>query len=564
MSTFSRDEARGHDHDRDREHQEPQHSVSGATPGKRTLTQGLTAPQHHRLHPAGRGPVELPDGLRGDSPERAAPATEGGFGAEPAAPAAASPGATLASDGGAALAPDVRAPLERGFGRDLGGVRVHTGAAAAASTQELGASAYAAGDHIAFAPGQFAPDTHAGQWLLAHEVAHTVQQGGADGLQLKSLEVGSDSDPSESAADAAADRIMQGDTGVAASLSASGPAVRRKLSAPLPGPRVMGISPRLEASGHVQVQRKVAGTLVNVARTTFERDMSIQLVPASEGIISVAGSGLWAVGRKGFFQMAGGSSFDFSARWLYELSPAGALTLTRTESGISAGEQTEGTSLDLTVAELADAVTMTFLPGASPIAGRKFGVEAGGKGATVGTDVEVGGDTGAARSAVTARLRFLGVHEATSEKGGDTTTNIGNNSNNTVNVFNNPPTAKDKIVVDERSLTVFFAQEEATEDPVAERAVIKWAQRLFRTPAEDAIRSGRLKVTIRGYASTTGKGDTNDRISAARSRWVWGILHNALDLGGARPLFVGERLAKTADEVPAPEERKVDIYIVGE
>lgn len=80
---------------------------------------------------------------------------------------------------GQPLAPAARGFLETRLGRDLGHVSVHTDAASAASAQALNARAYTLGSHIAFAPGQYRPDTPAGRKLLAHEVAHTLQQ--ADG-----------------------------------------------------------------------------------------------------------------------------------------------------------------------------------------------------------------------------------------------------------------------------------------------------------------------------------------------------------------------------------------------
>jgi hypothetical protein len=59
---------------------------------------------------------------------------------------------------------------------DLSGVRIHTDAAAAASARELHARAYTVGNHIAFDSQAYSPDTRDGRLLLAHELAHTVQQ----------------------------------------------------------------------------------------------------------------------------------------------------------------------------------------------------------------------------------------------------------------------------------------------------------------------------------------------------------------------------------------------------
>lgn len=60
-------------------------------------------------------------------------------------------------------------------GVDLSGVRIHTGAEAGRSAAALRASAYTAGSDIVFAPGRFAPDTASGRHVLAHEIAHVIQ-----------------------------------------------------------------------------------------------------------------------------------------------------------------------------------------------------------------------------------------------------------------------------------------------------------------------------------------------------------------------------------------------------
>ena len=78
---------------------------------------------------------------------------------------------------GRPLAPGVRAAMESQFGRDLSHIRVHTGELAATSAQAIGSRAYTLGSHIVFNSGEYRPQTSAGRWLLAHELAHTMQQG---------------------------------------------------------------------------------------------------------------------------------------------------------------------------------------------------------------------------------------------------------------------------------------------------------------------------------------------------------------------------------------------------
>lgn len=72
-----------------------------------------------------------------------------------------------------------RASFEARFQRDFGGVRVHKDGEAAQLSHSLGARAFTVGHDVYFGRGAFAPGTSAGDWLLAHELTHTVQQGAA-------------------------------------------------------------------------------------------------------------------------------------------------------------------------------------------------------------------------------------------------------------------------------------------------------------------------------------------------------------------------------------------------
>ncbi|MGN6640219.1 MAG: eCIS core domain-containing protein [Mucilaginibacter sp.] len=66
--------------------------------------------------------------------------------------------------------------FEPRFGYDFSDVRVHTDESAAKSAQSINALAYTTGNHIVFSQGQFAPNSEAGQKLMAHELTHVVQQ----------------------------------------------------------------------------------------------------------------------------------------------------------------------------------------------------------------------------------------------------------------------------------------------------------------------------------------------------------------------------------------------------
>jgi hypothetical protein len=71
--------------------------------------------------------------------------------------------------------------FESRFGLDRDSVRLHTGPAAAESARAIGAKAFTSGKDVVFGEGRYAPGDREGDRLLAHELAHVVQQrSGAD------------------------------------------------------------------------------------------------------------------------------------------------------------------------------------------------------------------------------------------------------------------------------------------------------------------------------------------------------------------------------------------------
>lgn len=127
---------------------------------------------------------------------------------------------------GGPLDPAARAFAEARFGQDFGHVRIHADDRAAASARAVDAHAYTVGHHVVFGAGRYAPETPEGRWLLAHELAHTVQQQGAPSPLMARLAVGREDDPSEAAADRAADAAMAGRP--VPSLARSDGAIRRQ------------------------------------------------------------------------------------------------------------------------------------------------------------------------------------------------------------------------------------------------------------------------------------------------------------------------------------------------
>jgi Domain of unknown function (DUF4157) len=81
--------------------------------------------------------------------------------------------------GGSSLPESTRTHMESAIGADFSNVRVHTGDTVVQLSQDLSAHAFTHGSDVYFNSGKYAPDTEGGRHLLAHELTHTVQQGGS-------------------------------------------------------------------------------------------------------------------------------------------------------------------------------------------------------------------------------------------------------------------------------------------------------------------------------------------------------------------------------------------------
>ncbi len=77
---------------------------------------------------------------------------------------------------GQPLADSIRAPLEQAFGADFSGVNVHTDAQADTLNRSLQARAFTSGQDVFFREGEYNPQSHSGQELIAHELTHVTQQ----------------------------------------------------------------------------------------------------------------------------------------------------------------------------------------------------------------------------------------------------------------------------------------------------------------------------------------------------------------------------------------------------
>jgi hypothetical protein len=180
-----------HDSRAGAQHQGPAASSSSPAVGKQTLTTHDTAPASETV---GRQTLIMR--------QAAGPAPASNHSAAVDA---------AASSTGSKLPEDLGGRLGQALEADVSGVRVHTGPASAAAAADVNAHAYATGQDIHFASGAYDPGSSQGQRLIAHEVAHTVQQRDSGGLQLKSA-ISSPGDAHEVEADRFADAFVSGGT----------------------------------------------------------------------------------------------------------------------------------------------------------------------------------------------------------------------------------------------------------------------------------------------------------------------------------------------------------------
>lgn len=125
------------------------------TPGAAPRT--VAAPKREEPDPAGQSPVQRS--------------------AEPAATAGRTGSGTTGDVGvGRALPGPARRSMEGRFGVDFADVRIHDDAGAASAAAGMRASAFTVGSDIVFGAGRFDPASPHGAHLLAHELAHVVQQ----------------------------------------------------------------------------------------------------------------------------------------------------------------------------------------------------------------------------------------------------------------------------------------------------------------------------------------------------------------------------------------------------
>ena len=121
---------------------------------------------------SGRADASIPVGPETEASVTAVTAVTAVTEATEAPPAV---GHVLASAGKPLDSP-LRRSMEQHLGHDFSQVRIHSDIASDQSARQIDARAYTSGHHIVFAAGHFAPASPTGRQLLAHELAHVLQQ----------------------------------------------------------------------------------------------------------------------------------------------------------------------------------------------------------------------------------------------------------------------------------------------------------------------------------------------------------------------------------------------------
>lgn len=142
------------------------------------------------------------------------------------------------SSSGRPLDAPTRSFFEPRFGYDFSRVRIHTDEQAAASARAVNALAYTVGHQLVFESGRFDPRSVSGQSLIAHELAHVMQQSGQRASHSDLMVTGAH-DAFEYDADRVAQKVLAGGEAEPAARK-HGAAVQRQQPPGSPGPPAMG------------------------------------------------------------------------------------------------------------------------------------------------------------------------------------------------------------------------------------------------------------------------------------------------------------------------------------
>lgn len=158
-----------------------------------------------------------------------------------------------------------QAAMEGAFNTDFGRVRVHDDAAAREAATRLGATAFTAGNEVYLGAGAPTPTSGAGQALLAHELAHVVQQRQAGTVRAGAVD--GPGDRFEQAAEQAARQVAGGQRPTLAGAAGAPPAVQRQ---------------RTESPGLTRAEAQTLLTEFLQRHQTAQGGRSLKVTPAIE------------------------------------------------------------------------------------------------------------------------------------------------------------------------------------------------------------------------------------------------------------------------------------------
>jgi|SRR5579871_3158247 len=167
--------------------------------------------------------------------------------------------------------------FEQRFGYELSGVRIHDDARASEAARALRAEAFTVRSDVAFRAGRYQPGSDAGRRLLAHELAHVIQQGEAAPLGSGP----SSSSPAVSAR-AGARVARREDDSAAAPAATEGPAASTAATAESAADAASGGGLIVEDEAQVL-------TTGQARKTAFLTDLRVQVCAAADQALARAG-----------------------------------------------------------------------------------------------------------------------------------------------------------------------------------------------------------------------------------------------------------------------------------
>lgn len=169
--------------------------------------------------------------------------------------------------------------MSTAFGHDFSNVRVHTDSHAAGLSNQLNARAFTIGSDIAFGAGEYKPGTMIGDALLAHELAHVVQQGGGAPPTAQSKgEVSSDESLEEEADVAAVGAVSSLWFGTKGAISNIGRQASPKLRSGLQLQRCGNKYPEVDVSSLPEGRIREAAAQLSQSEHEIDRNTVQQLV----------------------------------------------------------------------------------------------------------------------------------------------------------------------------------------------------------------------------------------------------------------------------------------------